>query len=139
MVKSHISKNESDTRQTARELAKEFTGGEVITLYGELGAGKTVFAKGIAEGLCISDTVTSPTFTILHMYEGRLKLYHFDMYRITDVSELPEIGYYEAVSDSGGVCVIEWAENIKDELPQNLIKVSIEKIDGNKRKITVEK
>jgi len=133
----YISNSEQDTIEFAKNLSKKFCGGEIITLNGDLGAGKTVFAKGIAKGLDITDTVVSPTFTILHNYEGRLKLFHFDLYRISSAEELYETGFEEAIF-GGGVSVIEWAENVKEALPEKIIKIEIKKIDDNKREITVE-
>ncbi len=86
----------------------------------------------------MTDTVTSPTFTLLQFYNGRLNLYHWDMYRINDLKELSETGFYEALSDKKGVCVIEWAEKIKSVLPENTIYVDIEIKSKNKRAITVK-
>ena len=103
-----------DTRQIGRRMGAEAVPGQVITLDGDLGVGKTVFAQGFAEGLGITDSVNSPTFTILQIYEeGRLPLYHFDVYRIGDTEEMFEIGWEEYV-DAQGVCLIEWADQIAD-------------------------
>ncbi len=130
-----------DTIGIAVEIANTFTGGEFVAMYGDLGAGKTAFVQGIAKALGITNHVTSPTFTIVNEYEGRLPLYHFDVYRISDPDEMYEIGYEEYV-DSNGVCIIEWAELIEDLFPQEYIKITILK-DENKgfdyRKIIVEK
>lgn len=130
-----------DTIGIAAEIANIFTGGEFVAMYGDLGAGKTAFVQGIAKALGITNHVTSPTFTIVNEYEGRLPLYHFDVYRISDPDEMYEIGYEEYV-DSNGVCIIEWAELIEDLFPQEYIKITILK-DENKgfdyRKIIVEK
>ena len=101
--------------------------GQVYTLDGDLGAGKTVFTQGFAAGLGISGPVCSPTFTILMQYtDGRLPLYHFDVYRITDIEEMEEIGYQEFFY-SEGVCLIEWAGLIEELLPPDRIRVRIEK------------
>lgn len=130
-----------DTIGIAAEIANAFTGGEFVAMYGDLGAGKTAFVQGIAKALGITNHVTSPTFTIVNEYEGKLPLYHFDVYRISDSDEMYEIGYEEYV-DSNGVCIIEWAELIEDLFPQEYIKITILK-DENKgfdyRKIIVEK
>lgn len=130
-----------DTIGIAAEIANTFTGGEFVAMYGDLGAGKTAFVQGIAKALGITNHVTSPTFTIVNEYEGRLPLYHFDVYRISDPDEMYEIGYEEYV-DSNGVCIIEWAELIEDLFPQEYIKITILK-DENKgfdyRKIILEK
>ena len=135
----YISHNEKETIEYASEFASKLTGGEVICLSGDLGAGKTVFAKGIAKGLNITQTVVSPTFTIMCEYlEGRLKLYHFDMYRLKNGLEAEEFGFSEYILDKNSVSLIEWAENIKSIIPKYAIYIDIEKIDENTRKITIK-
>lgn len=114
-----------NTFEIGRRLAADAKPGEVYTLSGDLGAGKTVFVKGFADGLGITSPVTSPTFTILQVYEeGRLPLYHYDVYRITDPGEMDEIGFDDFIAGRG-VSMIEWPEQIEDILPQDRIKVSI--------------
>lgn len=130
-----------DTFWAGEEIGKQAKPGQIYTLNGDLGVGKTVFTKGIAQGLGITEPVNSPTFTIVQVYEeGRLPLYHFDVYRIGDVEEMDEIGY-EDYFYGEGVCLIEWAELIQEILPDNIISVTIEK-DLEKgfdyRKITIE-
>ena len=125
-----------ETLELGRKLGSSLRGGETLVLRGSLGAGKTQLTKGIALGLDIRTLVTSPTFTIQNVYDGRLRLYHFDMYRICDPLELEEIGYYDAVDDPAGVCVIEWAENIPGELPGKILLVEIRGRD-RVREITV--
>ena len=130
-----------ETFEIGKKLAQEAASGEVYCLYGDLGTGKTVFSQGFGAGLGIDEPLSSPTFTILKEYhEGRLLLYHFDVYRIGDSDEMDEIGYYDKV-DGDGVCLIEWAELIEDILPPHYKKVVIEK-DVEKgfdyRKITIE-
>ena len=101
--------------------------GEIYCLYGDLGTGKTVFSQGFGAGLGIEEPISSPTFTILKEYdEGRLPFYHFDVYRIGSEDEMEEIGYFDKI-DGDGVCLIEWAELIRDILPQTYYKVTIEK------------
>lgn len=130
-----LSKSISDTYYFADKLAKTLKGGEIITLNGDLGAGKTTFTKGIAKALGINqNSVTSPTFTIMKGYEGTLKLYHFDMYRIEKAEELTELGLEEVLNDPSGVCVIEWN---KFESLNNVIDVKIERVDENTRKFTI--
>ena len=131
----YISKSPEQTIQIAKKLAKSLKGGEIILLNGDLGAGKTTFAKGIALGLDIFDTVTSPTFTIMNSYSGRLDLYHYDMYRIDNPEELLELG----VEDNlylGGVSVIEW-NKFNVSLLKTII-VDIDYIDADTRKISIE-
>ena len=119
------SETPKDTYEFGKKLAKEAKPGQVYTLNGDLGAGKTVFAKGFAAGLGIEDTVSSPTFTILQVYDkGKYPLYHFDVYRIADSSEMDEIGFDEYVF-SDGISLIEWADNIEDILPARYIRVDI--------------
>ena len=135
----YISHSEQETMEFATNISKKLTGGEVITLSGDLGAGKTVFAKGIAKGLGITQTVVSPTFTIMCCYSGgRLKLNHFDMYRLSSGVEAEEFGFSEYILDKTSVSLIEWAENVSSILPPNAIKINIEKIDENTRKIVVK-
>ncbi|MDD4003088.1 MAG: tRNA (adenosine(37)-N6)-threonylcarbamoyltransferase complex ATPase subunit type 1 TsaE [Clostridia bacterium] len=135
---SFISGSEKQTMEFAASISQSFTGGEVLLLEGGIGAGKTRFTKGLAKGLKIKDAVTSPTFTIMHIYSGRLNLYHLDMYRIQSESELTETGIYEALDDKNGVTVIEWPQ-IAMALFDTPIKVSIKILDENKREITVIK
>lgn len=133
--------SEQGTRALGEKLGREAAAGQVYTLTGDLGVGKTVFTQGFARGLGVKEHVNSPTFTIVQEYgEGRLPFYHFDVYRIGDIEEMDEIGY-EDYFYGEGVCLIEWAELIEELLPENRIAVRIEK-DLEKgfdyRKITVE-
>ena len=116
-----------DTFKAGEQLAKEARPGDIYTLNGDLGVGKTIFTKGMDRGLGIEEPVTSPTFTILQEYEsGRLPLYHFDVYRIGDPEEMDEIGY-EDYFYGQGICLIEWAGLIEELIPAEAIRVSIEK------------
>lgn len=133
--------SEKETFQIAKELAEKAQPGEVYCLSGDLGVGKTVFTKGFAAGLGITEPVSSPTFTIVQIYEeGRMPLYHFDVYRIEDIEEMEEIGYEDCFFGEG-VCLVEWAELIKEILPENRKRIRIEK-DLEKgfdyRRITIE-
>lgn len=130
-----------DTFALGKELGEKAKPGDVICLDGDLGVGKTVFTQGFAAGLGITELVNSPTFTIVQQYdEGRLPLYHFDVYRIGDISEMDEVGY-EDLFFGDGVCLIEWSGLIEEILPEHRTTVTIEK-DLEKgfdyRKITVE-
>lgn len=116
-----------DTFQIGEEIARQAKPGEIYTLNGDLGVGKTVFTKGIASGLGIKEPVTSPTFTIIQEYDsGRLPLYHFDVYRIGDPEEMDEIGY-EDYFYGQGICLIEWAELIEELIPPEAVRVYIDK------------
>lgn len=134
--------SDKDTYQLGMDMAKAAVPGEVICLIGDLGVGKTVFTKGFAKGLGIEEPISSPTFTIVQVYEeGRLPFYHFDVYRISDPEEMDEIGYEDYVYGEG-VSFIEWANLIEEILPETYTRVTIEK-DLEKgfeyRKITVKK
>ena len=122
-----ISNNIEDTIAYAKQLAREAKAGDVICLDGDLGAGKTVFAQGFACGLGITDPVTSPTFTIMNIYDsGRIPLYHYDVYRIEDESEMDELGYEEYFFGNG-VTLVEWASQIPDCIPENAKHITIKK------------
>lgn len=131
---TYVSENEKQTLDLGRKIGNELCGGEIITLTGDLGAGKTVFTKGIALGLGISDTVVSPTFTLMNEYDGRLTLYHYDAYRLRSGQEAYEAGLTEFFGDKRGVCVIEWWRNIASVLSSyKIISVTVTKIDEEKR------
>ena len=116
-----------DTFRIAYEMGRQIKPGEVVCLNGDLGTGKTLFSQGFAKGLGIEDSVNSPTFTIVQQYdEGRMPLYHFDVYRIEDSEEMDEIGFADMIYGDG-VCLIEWAERINDILPERYISVTIGK------------
>jgi tRNA threonylcarbamoyladenosine biosynthesis protein TsaE len=116
-----------DTFQIARELGEQAKAGDVLCLIGDLGVGKTLFSQGFAAGLGVKERVSSPTFTIVQQYdEGRLPFYHFDVYRIEDSEEMYEVGFTDMLYGNG-VCLIEWADLIKDIWPESYKKVTIEK------------
>lgn len=118
-------RNESDMERFGEALAKGLEPGDVVALTGPLGAGKTTLSKAIAKGLGVRETVTSPTFTIIKEYkDGRLPLYHFDVYRIMDEEEMYELGYEEYFYGEG-VCLVEWADKIGELLPENSIHIEI--------------
>lgn len=136
-----ITDSPEETYALGRELGLKAKPGQVYCLDGDLGVGKTVFAQGFADGLGIDGPVSSPTFTILQQYgEGRLPMYHFDVYRIGDIEEMDEIGYEDCFYGDG-VCLIEWSGRIQEILPEDAIRIWIEK-DLAKgfgyRRITVE-
>ena len=119
--------SEKETYAFGLELGKKAHAGQVYTLVGDLGVGKTVFTKGLARGLDILEPVSSPTFTIVQVYvEGRLPFYHFDVYRIGDVEEMDEIGYEDYIYGDG-VSLIEWANLIEEILPEHYTEIKIEK------------
>ena len=132
---------EQETRALGERLGKAAEPGQIYTLIGDLGVGKTVFTQGFAKGLGIDEPISSPTFTILQVYdEGRMPFYHFDVYRIGDIEEMDEIGYEDCFYGEG-VCLIEWANLIEEILPKGYTRITIEKcLDKgfDYRKITIE-
>ncbi len=116
-----------ETYSIGEQLGREAAAGQVYTLIGDLGVGKTVFTQGVAAGLGIAGPVNSPTFTIMQVYEeGRLPFYHFDVYRIGDVEEMEEIGYEDCFYGDG-VCLVEWADLIEEILPRRYVRITIKK------------
>ena len=129
-----ITHSAEETEALGERLAQTLTGGEVVAYFGELGAGKTAFTRGLARGLGISMRVTSPTYTIVNEYSGgRLPLFHFDMYRLDSSEELFDIGWEDYLA-RGGVVAVEWSENVTDALDT----VRIEKTAADERRITIE-
>jgi tRNA threonylcarbamoyladenosine biosynthesis protein TsaE len=131
------SRSEEETRAAATALARRFQGDEVVFLIGELGAGKTVFAKGIAAGLGLADIgeVCSPTFTLMNVYQARVPIYHLDLYRLANTPEIRDLGFEDYVGD--GVIVVEWAEKI--DFPMPAIKVRIDVGADDMRTISIER
>ena len=128
-----------ETQALGKKLAESLRPGDVIAYFGDLGAGKTAFTRGIAEGLGVSEQVTSPTYTIVNEYlSGRLPLFHFDMYRLGSSDELFDIGWDDYLA-RGGVCAVEWSERVSDALPEDTIFVDIARTDEHEdwRTITV--
>ncbi len=133
-----ITNSEEETLLAAEKLARELRAGDIILYEGEMGAGKTAFTKGIARYLEVDDEVTSPTFALVHEYDGKIPLFHFDLYRINSYDDLYAIGFFDYL-DRGGIIAAEWSENIEgleNELG-GAIKVRIDKLSDNSRRITV--
>lgn len=124
MENERISHSPADTEQAGEQLAKALHPGDVVAFFGDLGAGKTHFIRGLAQGLGVTDPVSSPTFALVHAYQGRIPFYHFDMYRITSWADLESTGFFDYL-DAGGICAIEWSEHIENALPPNSIWVTI--------------
>ena len=132
-----ITNSPEETEALGAALGKRLPAGTVIAYRGDLGAGKTAFTRGLARGLGYQEAVTSPTYTIVNEYlSGRLPLFHFDMYRLSSVDDLWDIGW-EDYLDRGGVCAVEWSENVSDAM-EGAITVGIEKLDDTTRRITLE-
>lgn len=130
-------KNVGETEAAGAAFAKTLVSGAVVAMYGDLGAGKTAFVRGMAIGLGSESRVTSPTFTIVNEYDGRLPIFHFDMYRLGSADELFDIGWEDYLA-RGGICVVEWSENVCDAFDGSETIVTIEKISENERKIILE-
>lgn len=138
-VKEYISHSEAETEDIGAEFAKDLPRGSVVAMFGDLGAGKTAFVRGMAEGMGIDARVSSPTFTIVNEYlsdDGR-DLIHFDMYRLGSSDELFDIGWEDYLA-RGAVCAVEWSENVEDAFFGDEIRVTIEKIGDSERKIIIE-
>lgn len=137
MENESISHSPADTEHAGEQLAKALHPRDVVAFFGDLGAGKTQFIRGLAQGLGITEPVSSPTFALVHAYRGRIPLYHFDMYRITSWADLESTGFFDYL-DTGGICAIEWSENIENALPPNTIRVSIKPGEQpNDRRISI--
>lgn len=134
-----ISNSVEDTKKYAAEFLQKLKSGDVVCLSGDLGAGKTQFVQGIASALGVNIPVVSPTFNILLEYrDGKIPLFHFDLYRLTDEEELEDIAFYETI-ESDGLSFIEWSEKFPDAMPSDAYSVNIEKINESIRKITISK
>ena len=135
----YISRSVAETEAIGQELAGQLSPGTVLAYLGDLGMGKTAFTRGLARGLGCTGRVTSPTFTIVNEYDGRIPLFHFDMYRLSDSDDLFDIGW-EDYLDRGGVCAVEWSERITDALPDDTLYITIARHPENEdwRIITVK-
>ena len=134
----YISHSAEDTTRIASEFARNLMPGDVVLLYGEMGVGKTVFTNGLCRALGACDFATSPTFTVVNEYDGGdFPVYHFDMYRIEDEDELYELGFDDYLN-AGGICIIEWPENIPNWLPKKNIRVDISKDSETSRTIDIK-
>ena len=132
-----VSNSPAETEALGEALAAKLKPGSVIAYTGDLGAGKTAFTRGLAKGLGCGDMVTSPTYTIVNEYlGGKMPLFHFDMYRLGSSDELFDIGW-EDYLERGGICAVEWSENVADAM-EDALSVCIEKLGDNERKITIE-
>ena len=138
MNNKYLSKSYSDTEKIGKELLKSIDKNSFVAIYGDLGAGKTAFVRGMIQALFSDAVVTSPTYNIVNTYsDDKYSIYHFDMYRITDEEDLYSIGFYDYIDT--GIIVCEWSENIPFAIPSEHIKVTIKKLSlDNEREITVE-
>lgn len=132
-----ISKSEKETEAAGAELAKTLAPGSVVAMYGDLGAGKTAFVRGMSRGLGITFPVSSPTFTVVNEYPGKTPLFHFDMYRLGSADELFDIGWDDYL-ERGGICAVEWSENVEEAFEPGTVKVTVTKLGDTEREILVE-
>ena len=139
-MEKYISKSVNETEKIAYEIAKTVPNGSVIELIGELGAGKTAFAKGFAKGLGVKDIITSPTFALLNSYNGDngVKLNHFDLYRLEDVEELFLLGFEEILNSQNEISLVEWPQIAESIMPKHKTIITINKLSGTNREIKVE-
>ena len=133
----YYTNNEQETEALGERFSAGLSGGAVVAMYGDLGAGKTAFVRGMARGMGLSCRVSSPTFTIVNEYLGKRELIHFDMYRLSGADELFEIGW-EDYLNRGAVCAVEWSEKVEDAFYGDEKRVTIEKLGDTRRKITIE-
>ena len=135
-MQEYLTHSEAETEQAGADFARTLPDGKVVAMYGELGSGKTAFVRGMARGLKSPNRVTSPTFTIVNEYEGEIPLFHFDMYRLGGADELFGIGWDDYLA-RGGICVVEWSENVETAFDGSEYTVNIEKCSEDERRITV--
>ena len=139
-MKEYIAKSQAETEKIAKELVQKLQGGEVLALVGNLGAGKTVFVKGLAKALGIEDNITSPTFVLMKIYQSQHKkikrLVHVDCYRLEKTEDLTEIGLADYLNDPENIVVIEWADRVVN-LPKDAININIDYIEGQTRRVRV--
>lgn len=134
-----ITQSTSETEAYGKQFASRLVRGDVVAFFGDLGMGKTAFIRGIAAGMGITDAVSSPTFAIVHEYNGKIPLYHFDMYRVSGWDDLESTGFFDYL-DADGVCAVEWSENVEGALPQRayIVEIARGKTD-NERIITIKR
>lgn len=131
-------KSEEETLNLGKKFAKVIKNGDIIAMFGELGSGKTAFVRGVAGEFGCAENVSSPTFAIVNEYNGKIKIYHFDMYRIHGEDELYCTGFYDYIEEENTISFIEWSENIEEALPEGVIKIYIKKQGENERLFTFE-
>lgn len=131
-----LTKSAEETVELGRRIGAVLLPNDIVALMGELGAGKTTLIQGIAEGLGVKDYVTSPTFVIINEYQGRMPLFHIDLYRLDQAGEIEDLGIEEYFS-RGGICVIEWAEKLKGLMPEKAESIEIDLLSENERKLRI--
>ncbi|MGI6265437.1 MAG: tRNA (adenosine(37)-N6)-threonylcarbamoyltransferase complex ATPase subunit type 1 TsaE [Acutalibacteraceae bacterium] len=132
-----ITHSPAETEEVGRQLAAGLKGGRVVALFGDLGMGKTAFVRGMARGRGLDAEVSSPTFALVHEYGGTPPLVHFDMYRVSGWEDLYSTGFFDYL-DQGAVLAVEWSERIENALPDDAVRVTIERLGDNDRRITID-
>lgn len=132
ILKTFIAENLQETEKLGRRLGALLSAGDMVCMNGDLGAGKTSFVKAIARGIGVTEDVTSPTYTIINEYGGPVPVYHFDVYRIMELEEMVDIGYEEYFFGEG-ICLLEWAENVRELLPEKHLWIEITRVDEERR------
>lgn len=138
MIQEIITESPAETKQLAGQIAGKLGTGSALALYGDLGSGKTCFAQGLAEALGVREIVNSPTFTIINEYQGRIRFYHIDLYRIKSMTEAEALGLEELL-EGDGITAIEWPEKISTLLPKDTIHVYFDFVDANRRRIRIKR
>jgi tRNA threonylcarbamoyladenosine biosynthesis protein TsaE len=128
-----VTKSAAETEALGQRIASVLNGREEIALFGDLGAGKTAFTRGVCKGIGIDEGVSSPTFALVNAYQGKYPVYHFDMYRITSIDDLFAVGFYDYIDT--GILLIEWSENIESELEDDALRIRIQKSDDENERI----
>lgn len=136
-MKSLTVENLQETQALGRRLGKLLSAGDMICMNGDLGAGKTAFVQAVAEGIGVAEDVTSPTYTIINEYEGPVPVYHFDVYRILELEEMYDIGYEEYFFGEG-ICLVEWADQVRELLPDERLWIEITRVDEHRRRFVFE-
>lgn len=133
-MQEYVTSSSEETEALGEKLASGLNGGEVLALFGGMGMGKTVFTRGLARGLGIREGVSSPTFALVHEYRGRLRVCHYDMYRVTSWDDLASTGFFDDLI-SGAVLIVEWSENIENALPENAVRITLRRGETENERI----
>lgn len=137
-MEKYFSNSAKETEKIAENFSKSLKPGDIVAFFGGLGAGKTAFTRGLAKGLHSTSEISSPTFALVHEYNGDIPIYHFDMYRVETMEDLYTTGYFDYI-ESGGITLIEWSENIEAVLDKKTIIIEIAKTGENSREITIKR
>lgn len=137
-IQQYQTKSAEETQKVGEKFAHVLSGGERVALYGELGSGKTTFVQGLARGLGIKEQIVSPSYILMRQYGKRPQLIHVDLYRLENLRQVQDLGLDEVFEDENSIVVVEWADKMREKLPQNCKKIKFEFLAGSGRKITIE-